>query len=692
MKQLTIYKDYCAQKTDQRTIEDLVTTIRCGSELKEITERYRRTGLSKDKSKSPMFAVALTFRDGKTINDATGVTGLSMVDFDKIKDAPLDKLKRLLIQDPHTLLCYTTISNRGLRVIYRYEIPGEWASPEAEAWQQAAFRRYYSAAFFTGNRHFSRLISIGSDEACKNINRLSGLAYDPDAYFNPNAVAFSRAEVERTIDTEMAESYGDMMARRIQNYYEKTIVPKLAAENIAYAPGSHNQYVMRTGYMLAQKRYPKLKAIEWAVRKFPDYADTEQVFNSCFNSTTATNCKPNKRKSKTDIIKDFLSAQDIKLRHNVITRRTEWNDGQKWQNITDRVVNSLWTKLDSGGNQNITTLDICHVIDSDFTPTFNPFTQYLERALQSLAPGDQRDYIGELASTVRVKGGEEEQERWRMYLRKWLVGMVAAWVNENVVNNVMLVLIGEQGVYKTTWFNYLLPPELRGYFCTKTNSNRMTKDDLIALAQYGLICNEELDTMQPAELNQLKAAITTLNINERAAYAHYHEQRPHIASFCGTGNNIQFLSDTTGNRRWLPFEVTHIDSPYDRPLPYSSIFAQAYKLYCNHFVYWFELKDIAELNRHNKEFETPHLEYELVETYFRKPGDGENGEFVSASRALQIVSGNIAQKLSAINIARAFKELGFKAARNKNTRGFIAVVRTAEEVKSHSIMIALDNI
>ena len=87
--------------------------------------------------------------------------------------------------------------------------------------------------------------------------------------------------------------------------------------------------------------------------------------------------------------------------------------------------------------------------------------------------------------------------------------MVAGWVNPQVVNNVILVLIGPQGAYKTTWFNYLLPPELRRYFYTKTNASRMSKDDLLVLAQYGLVCCEELDTMRPAELNQLKAPCRT---------------------------------------------------------------------------------------------------------------------------------------------------------------------------------------
>ena len=67
--------------------------------------------------------------------------------------------------------------------------------------------------------------------------------------------------------------------------------------------------------------------------------------------------------------------------------------------------------------------------------------------------------------------------------------------------------------------------------------------------------------------------MTMPSINEREAYARYHENRPHLASFCGTGNNVQFLSDTTGTRRWLPFEVESIESPLTKPFDYDAIYA-----------------------------------------------------------------------------------------------------------------------
>ena len=381
-------------------------------------------------------------------------------------------------------------------------------------------------------------------------------------------------------------------------------------------------------------------------------------------------------------IQNFLMDR-VLLRHNVITRRVEYrlpssyeHEGTEWQPVNDRLVNSLWAELSA--TKVVRAQDIYRVLESDFVPEFNPFQFYLEH----LPPWNGEDYILAMSVSVSVRGEEEEQMLFAQYLKKWLVGMVAGWIDPTVVNNVILVLIGEQGSYKTTWFNHLLPPELRQYFYTKTNANRMGRDDLLTLAQYGLVCCEELDTMRPSELNQLKAAVTMPSIDERAAYAHYHEHRPHIASFCGTGNNMQFLSDPTGNRRWLPFEVETITSPREVPFDYEGIYAQAYALYRQGFQFWFSRADIEQLAEHNRQFETPRLEAELVQQYFRKPVGGEPGEFMPVSLALQVVGANITQKLSTVSLGRAFVEQGFERRTFRNVRGYVVVRRSPEEMRS----------
>ena len=406
---------------------------------------------------------------------------------------------------------------------------------------------------------------------------------------------------------------------------------------------------------------------------------------------------------------EYASVEDIKtflggrlyLRHNVVTGRVEcrvperdWfaagqeSRGQirdSWQPVNDRIVNSLWAEL---SKEKLTRAqDIYRVIESDFVPEYHPFRYYLDH----LPPWNGNDdYILELSLSVTVKGYTDEQMLFAGYLKKWLVGMVAGWVDDSVVNNVILVLIGEQGSYKTTWFNYLLPPALKQYFYTKTNANRMGRDDLLTLAQYGLVCCEELDTMRPSELNQLKAAVTMPSIDERVAYAHFHEHRKHIASFCGTGNNTLFLSDPTGNRRWLPFEIENIESPREYPFNYEGIYSQAYALYREGFRFWFSREEILRLARHNRQFETPRLEYELASLYFRQPTGAEPGVFMSVARAMQVVSANISQKLSAVYLGRALGELGFRRVKHNGVRGYIVVCRSGDEMHAAQQSMAIE--
>lgn len=702
-------------------LEGVANLIRTDEKLAVFTRSYRQTGSKTFKNESQLFAVPCLFEGGKGRSNIRQLTGMSLVDFDhaigseergvkseeSISDGEwkafvakeLNILKRKAIADPHTLLCYITMSGNGLRVIFTYEIAPEFSGVPKDEEEVKKFEAYYQQAFYAGNAYYEKLLGAKADMQCKNITRLSGLAHDPEVFLRPQSevTPFTAEEISTAATAYVKQSKEDKQMQRIQTYFDTLIAPQLAKAKIEFRSGSHNDYVMRVGYKLAERRFSKKVALRWAMQKFgKDYSDTEQVINSCFANASPHGKQggggDNRGDSKTATVEEIKSFLDghISLRFNEITSRVEYEipadntDAHRFMPVNDRIVNSLWSQMSTITRVNIQ--DMYRVIESDYVPVFNPFKEYLNNLSK---PGEQ-DYIRELAQTVRVKGGEQEQKLWHLYLKKWLVGMVASWISEDVVNNVILVLIGEQGAYKTTWFNYLLPPPLKQYFYTKTNANRMSKDDLLTLAQYALVCCEELDTMRPAELNQLKAAVTMPSIDERAAYAHYHEHRKHIASFCGTGNNTQFLSDPTGNRRWLPFEVESILSPREHPFHYEGIYAQALSLYASGFQYWFTKEEIQELNRHNKQFETPHLEHELVDLYFRRPIDSELGEFISVARALQMISNGISQKLSAVNVGRAFSDLGFKRVRTNSSRGFIVVCRTPEEIKAYQHRLLMD--
>jgi ABC-type microcin C transport system duplicated ATPase subunit YejF len=69
-------------------------------------------------------------------------------------------------------------------------------------------------------------------------------------------------------------------------------------------------------------------------------------------------------------------------------------------------------------------------------------------------------------------------------------------------------------------------------------------------------------------------------------------------------------------------------------------------------------------------------------------GEQGAGEFMPVALALQIISANIAQKLSSVLLGRAFVELGFKRRTMRNVRGYIVVRRSAEEMRSLRMALA----
>ena len=264
--------------------------------------------------------------------------------------------------------------------------------------------------------------------------------------------------------------------------------------------------------------------------------------------------------------------------------------------------------------------------------------------------------------------------------RKWLVAMVASWLDPKVLNQTILTFIGGQGIYKSTFFRRLLPPELNRYFLAKGNSTYVTKDDKLAVSGYALIDFEEIDSMKDNDLNAVKALVTTEVIAERAAYARNRENRPHMASFCATGNNRTFLTDLSGNRRWLPFEVESIASPYDNPVPYEQLYAQCLALIKGGFRYWFSREEDLALEAHKSHFIEPCLEEEQLLRYYRKPEGVELGIFLSTTEIVARCSADLRGMLSARKMGLALKKLGYKQCTIHGKRGYVLVERTYEEI------------
>ena len=404
--------------------------------------------------------------------------------------------------------------------------------------------------------------------------------------------------------------------------------------------------------------------------------------------------------NRQQIVCDYIQENLVqfgRLRHDLISNKVQINDGMSradalndgmmnagWRDITTSDINDIVCDCSAESGLSIAAKEVLAVLQSHRIPDVHPLREYVLNC-PAWVEG-QPDVLSWLAQRVTVAGGEAEQELWRKCFIKWFVAMVASWLRDDVVNQQVLVLIGRQGIFKTTWLEHLLPPELRAYGCKMANSTQLNKDERLRIAEYGLIALDEIDAMGTKELNVMKSVITASDVSERAAYGYTKERRIRLASFCASGNKQEFLTDLTGNRRWLPFQVEAIANPFYITLPYEAIYAQARYLIEIGFQYWFDLDDIDALEVHNDDFRAQENEEQLLAVYFDVPSNGY-GTFMTTAEISDklVIKGSIKKPMPLNRLGMVLKKAGFqsKMVGSARTRGWIVRERDTEEINAN---------
>ena len=108
----------------------------------------------------------------------------------------------------------------------------------------------------------------------------------------------------------------------------------------------------------------------------------------------------------------------------------------------------------------------------------------------------------------------------------------------------------------------------------------------------------------------LKELITKIHIRIRRVYGHNNETLPRCARFAGSVNTALFLSDFTGTRRFLSFEINEIK--YDHKVALADVYSQAMHLLKNGFRFWFDRDEIALINTNNEQYQLRSPEEELL--------------------------------------------------------------------------------
>ena len=239
----------------------------------------------------------------------------------------------------------------------------------------------------------------------------------------------------------------------------------------------------------------------------------------------------------------------------------------EWHRVEDEDVNTLVVEAQEAGvkaNRNL----VDSLLGSKRIEYVDPIADLVKRVR---GRWDGRDHIEALARRVPTSC-----RQWPRWFHVWFLAMVRQWVSpdKDYANQVVPILVGPQGVGKSTFCRRLLPPELMdGYL--ESGDFRAEKEVLRAMATFQLINIDEFNRYSRAEQEGImKNYIQRADIRLKKRYRQTFEVLQRRASFIATCNPVEVLADETGSRRYICVQVAGVIRQLE-PIDYVQLYAQA---------------------------------------------------------------------------------------------------------------------
>lgn len=150
--------------------------------------------------------------------------------------------------------------------------------------------------------------------------------------------------------------------------------------------------------------------------------------------------------------------------------------------------------------------------------------------------------------------GAEDKEHNEALGIAFLSGAAARVLSPGSSVQVVPILVGEQGVGKSSGIAALLPDP--SWFCDSIV-------DFESKAGYEVVCGAtivelpELSALKKADIEKVKQFVTQRQVKYRTPWDRQARVRAATWVFIGTTNEEEFLKDTTGNRRFAPIRVVN---------------------------------------------------------------------------------------------------------------------------------------
>ena len=181
--------------------------------------------------------------------------------------------------------------------------------------------------------------------------------------------------------------------------------------------------------------------------------------------------------------------------------------------------------------------------------------------------------------------GAEDTKYNRMAARLMILALIARVMHPGIKNDAMVVLVGAQGVGKSTLLAKLGKEWFFDGFSTVQG-----KEAIEQLQGHWLIEVSEMQAQKKADNEAIKAFLSRQKDVARMAYGRNITEFLRQCVFAGSTNDDAFLRDPTGNRRFVPVDVakskavkTAKDVHAMTPEDVDQVWAEGMKIYADEF-------------------------------------------------------------------------------------------------------------
>ena len=252
-----------------------------------------------------------------------------------------------------------------------------------------------------------------------------------------------------------------------------------------------------------------------------------------------------------DNVQGVLTVNGIQVVYNVIKKRMEI-DVPNTKFISDMKEEAALIEIEDRA----INMGIPHTRVRDYLKVlateWNPVKQWMESR-----KWDGRSRLQEFLDTI---GSPENEKLKEMLMKKWLISCCAAACEENGVElEGILVFQGAQGLGKTLWFKRLANYD-EGWLLEGAMLNPTDKDSVKRAVSHWIVELGEIEsTFKKADIDQLKAFITSKSDELRLPYDRASTTYQRRTAFYASVNAREFLTDTSGNRRFWVIPVKRIN-------------------------------------------------------------------------------------------------------------------------------------